>query len=63
MKTLLWKIKYTLEVRKLLGVSLRMGWDMAGSTVESFASDIADGSLTPKEAAENERNEWANSCC
>ena len=62
MKTLIWKFKYTLEIRRLCGVSFLTGWDMAGSTVESYASDIADGSLTPKQAAEEERDEWL-ACC
>lgn len=62
MKTLIWKIRYALEVRKLCGVSLLVGWDMAGSTVESYASDIADGLLSPKDAAEEERDAWAASC-
>jgi len=62
MKTLLWKIRYALHARRLLGVSFFVGFEMAGSVVECFASDIADGSLTPLEAAENERDEWAASC-
>jgi hypothetical protein len=58
MKTLIWKIRYTYHVHRLLRVSILYGWDMAGSTVESFGEDIADGDLSPKEAAENERDEW-----
>ncbi len=61
MKTLIWKFKYMLEVRKLCRVSFLTGWDMAGSTVECYASDIADGSLSPKEAAEDDAYEWAAS--
>jgi hypothetical protein len=57
MKTIIWKIKYTLEIRKLCGVSLLVGWDMAGSTLEEmFDGDTEE--CTPKEAAEEERDEW-----
>ena len=60
MKTLLWKIKYTLEARKLLRVSLSLGWEMAGSTVEMLGDDI--NHVSPKQAAEDERDEWL-ACC
>jgi hypothetical protein len=56
MKTLIWKIRYALEIRKLCGVSLLAGWDMAGSTLEMFGGDTEE--CTPKEAAEEERDEW-----
>ena len=60
MKTIIWKIRYALEVRKLLGVTLRMGWEMAGSAVESMGDDI--NIWSPKDAAEDERDAWASSC-
>lgn len=49
-----------LEIRKLVGVSLWVGWQMAGSTVEMLGDEIHD--CTPREAAEDERDEWA-ACC
>jgi len=58
MKTLIWKLRYAYHARKLLCLPWLMAWDMAGATVEAFEDDIADGDLSPKEAAENERDEW-----
>ena len=60
MKTLIWKFKYTLAIRKLVGVSLLVGWDMAGSTVEMLGEDIDH--VSPQTAAEEERDEWL-ACC
>ncbi len=56
MKKLIWKIRYTIEIRKLVGVSLRVGWDMAGTTVEDYGDDI--NIWSPRDAAEDERDEW-----
>lgn len=56
MKTLIWKIRYAIEIRKLTCVSYRVAWDMAGATVEMLGDGIDD--CTPKEAAEEERDEW-----
>ncbi len=61
MSVIIWKIKYAFEIRRLLKVSLLTGYDMAGATVECYASDIADGNLTPKQASEEERDEWLQS--
>jgi hypothetical protein len=60
MKTLIWKVRYAVEIRKLVGVSLYTGWQMAGATVESYGDDI--DIWTPKDAAEEERDEWL-ACC
>lgn len=60
MKTLLWKIKYTLAIRKLVGVSLLVGWDQAGTIVEMLGDDIDH--VSPQQAAEDERDEWL-ACC
>lgn len=60
MKTLLWKIRYAREIRKLCGVSLLTGWDMAGGTVEMLGEDIDH--VSPQTAAEEERDEWL-ACC
>lgn len=60
MKTLIWKIRYAFEIRALLCVPLRACWDMAESAVENLGDDIND--CTPKEAAEEERDEWL-ACC
>lgn len=57
-----WKLRYAYHARKLMGVSPLTAWDMAETTVESYASDIADGMLSPKDAAEEERDEWL-ACC
>ena len=62
MKNLLWKIRYVIEIRKLLRTPLGLSWEMACWTVEVHASDIQDGSLTPRQAAEEERDEWARCC-
>lgn len=62
LRILFWKIRYAYHARKLMGVSPLTAWDMAGATVESYASDIADGMLSPKQAAEEERDEWL-ACC
>jgi hypothetical protein len=56
MKTLIWKIRYTIEICRLLHLSPVTGWQMAGSTVEDYGDDI--DIYSPREAAENERDEW-----
>lgn len=56
MKTIIWKIRYMLAIRRLVGVSFRIGWNMAGGTVESLGDDLEN--CTPLEAAEAERDEW-----
>jgi hypothetical protein len=60
MKTFIWKIRYALEIRHLLKLSLIMSWQMAGSAVESIGDDI--DICSPKQAAEDERDEWL-ACC
>ena len=60
MKTLIWKIRYAFEIRRLLKLSLRMSWQMAGCAIENYGNDIEIWS--PKEAAEEERDEWL-ACC
>lgn len=60
MKTAIWKIRYALEIRKLLRLPPLMCWQMAGSAVESYGDDIDIWS--PKQAAEEERDAWAASC-
>lgn len=60
MKTLIWKIRYALEIRRLLDLPVRVCWDMAGSTVESLGDDIEIWG--PIEAAEDEVEEWRNCC-
>lgn len=60
MKTLLWKLRYAREIRKLCGVSWLVGWDMAGSAVEMLGADIEF--VSPRTAAEEERDEWL-ACC
>jgi hypothetical protein len=60
MKTLIWKLKYTLAIRKLVGVSLLTGWEQAGTTVEILGDDI--NHVSPQQAAEEERDEWLAYC-
>jgi hypothetical protein len=59
MKKLIWKLQYTLAIRRLVGVSLWTGWQMAESTIEDMGDDIEIWS--GKDAAEDERDAWASS--
>lgn len=59
MKTLIWKVRYMFEIRKLLCLSFWFAWEMAGSAVESLGKDI--DLWSPKDAAEEERDAWLSS--
>lgn len=56
---MLWKIQYAVALRKLLCLSPRICWQMAGGAVEDYGDDIHIWS--PQQAAEAERDEWAAS--
>lgn len=60
MKKLLWKIRYTYHVRRLLGLSWLQAWDNAGSCMEGIGTDWQIWS--PSDAAEDERDAWLSSC-
>jgi hypothetical protein len=55
-KAVFWKIRYALAIRRLCGVPLREGWNMAGCTLDDFGGDTRE--CSPEEAAEEERDEW-----
>lgn len=60
MKTLIWKIRYAIAIRRLLCLSPLMCWQMAGSAIESCGDDIDIWS--PEDIAEEERDAWIASC-
>lgn len=55
MKTLIWKIRYALGIRKLLCLNWRTCWDMAGSGLENVNGDTSE---SPKECADDEYQQW-----
>jgi hypothetical protein len=60
MKTFIWKLRYAVEIRRLIRFPWWICWDMAGATVENLRDEIDH--VTPKEAAEEERDECL-ACC
>lgn len=56
MKKLIWRIRYTIEIRRLLYLSWRVAWDMSGSGLENVNGDTSE---SPLECAEDEYQEWA----
>jgi hypothetical protein len=54
MKTLIWKIRFAVAIRRLLALSWCLSWQMAGNAVESLGADIDIWS--PEESAEEERD-------
>jgi hypothetical protein len=60
MRKILWKLRYTYHVRRLLGLPWRWAWDNAGSAIENIGEDYMIWS--PKDCAEDERDEWAENC-
>lgn len=60
MKNLLWKIKFCIELKKILEIPYWMCWESALAMHESLDDDI--DIYTPKEAAEDEAEAWLSSC-
>ena len=54
MSKLLWKIDYTIHLRKLTTLSYSYCWNAAGAFIESFPDEWKYA--TPQEAAEFERD-------
>ncbi len=55
MKTLIWKIRFSLTIRRLVCAPWRACWMMAGSNLEMLNGDTSE---CPKVAAEDEREAW-----
>ncbi len=61
MKKLIWKLRYTIEFRRLVRAPWRMCWQHADAAL----TDIFNGDPSecdPITAAEEERDEWL-ACC
>lgn len=59
MKTMIWKIRFALHIRRLVRAPWKACWDMAGSNLEMVNGDISE---CPAEMAEEERDAWL-ACC
>lgn len=56
MKTLLWKLRYTVEMYRVARMPLRDGWGSAGAWLEMVNGDLSEA--TPAEAVETEISYW-----
>jgi hypothetical protein len=55
MKTLIWKLRFTFAIRRLLNTPWALSWSMADSNFENLHGDLTE---CPINAAEEERAEW-----
>lgn len=55
MKTLIWKLRFTLTLCPLLHIPWRMCWDAAGAWIEMNNNDLA---ICPVDCARAEYDEW-----
>jgi hypothetical protein len=56
MKTLLWKLRYTLAMRRVARMPWLMCWDHAGAWLEMVNGDITEA--TPAAAVAEEISRW-----
>lgn len=58
MKKLIWRLRFTFEIKRLLKVPLRIAWSISGS----WLTDMFDGDTSecPLLCASEEFEEWAN---
>lgn len=59
MKTLIWKLRFTIAARRLLRVSWAICWDIAGANLESLRGDTTE---CPLSMAQEEHYAWAHEC-
>lgn len=55
MKTIIWKIRFSIELRRILRLPWGWCWDSAGSWVEMLKGDLSE---CPKGCAEEEFDSW-----
>ncbi len=58
MKTLLWKIRYAIYMRKLTRMPWRECWEYAGSWLEMVNGDLTEAE--PYQAVEEEMYHWGD---
>ena len=57
MKTLIWRLRYVHELRKLLKLPWQACYSMSGSALENVSYDLTE---SPIDAAQDEFEEWRN---
>ena len=55
MKTLIWKLRFTLALRPLLHIPWAMCWEAAGAWIEHNNNDLGE---CPVECAQAEHDAW-----
>lgn len=59
MKTILWKLRFTFRIRKLLRTPWLMCWEIAGANLENVRGDTTE---CPLDCAQEEAYAWAADC-
>lgn len=57
MKTLIWKLRFCLEIRRLLRLSWLMCWQTAEANLEMLGDDLSE---CPVQAANDEFDAWTD---
>jgi len=55
MRKLIWKLRYSIELRRLLALPWQQCWEAAGAWLEMLNGDLSE---SPIECAREEYEEW-----